>query len=95
MDRDSTELLQLPVHADTDPTGYPVRIALLPPGDRPDTGDWHTATWTTIGAVPHAQLLIGPDGGALTLTAGYWRPWIDIDADPEHPVIAGPNITIT
>jgi hypothetical protein len=95
MDRDGTELLQLPVYADTDPSSYPVRIAILPPGERPTTGDWHTAAWATVNGIPHAQLLIGPDGGAITLGPGTWTPWIDITATPEHPHLEGVAFSIT
>jgi hypothetical protein len=95
MDRDSTELLPLPIYTDTDPTSSPVRIAILPPGQRPTAGDWHTATWTTIDGTPHAQIMVGPDGGAITLNAGTWQPWIDITATPEHPLIEGICISIT
>jgi hypothetical protein len=84
MDRDSTQYAQIPVHTDTDPTGHPVRVALLPAGQHPTPADWHPATWTTIGGVPHAQLLIGPAGGALTLTPGTWQPWLDIGTGQPH-----------
>ncbi|MFE1321610.1 hypothetical protein [Kitasatospora phosalacinea] len=95
MDRLSTEYLQIPITADADPTGYPVRIAVVPDDDRPADGDWHNATWSTISGTHYAQLLVGPDGGAITLGPGRWRPWIDIDAGTEHPVIAAPYIQIT
>ncbi|MER5350599.1 hypothetical protein ABT093_09735 [Kitasatospora sp. NPDC002551] len=95
MDRASTEYLQIPVTAAVDPTGYPVQIALIASTARPAEPDWHPATWTTIDGIPHAQLLVGPDGGALTLTAGRWRPWLDIDAGTEHPIIAAPAFDIT
>lgn len=102
MDHLSTEYLPVPISADGDPTGYPVRMALLPidtpalPEEpRPDDGDWHTAAWTTVRGTPCAQLLVGPDGGAVTLTPGLWRPWVDIDAGTEHPVVPAPYIEIT
>ncbi|MFB7672929.1 hypothetical protein ACFC26_16125 [Kitasatospora purpeofusca] len=95
MDRASTEYLQIPVTAATDPTSYPVRIALIPSTTRPADADWHPATWTTIDDIPHAQLLVGPDGGVLTLAVGRWRPWLDIEAGTEHPIIRAPAFDIT
>lgn len=102
MDHLSTEYVQIPIGAASDPIGYPVRIALLPVDGlslasepRPEAGDWHTATWTTIAGVPHVEILVGPDGGDVTLTAGLWRPWIDIDAGTEHPIIPAPCMRIT
>lgn len=95
MDRGSTEYIQVPITSDASPTTYTVRMAVLPVGQRPVDADWHTATWITIGGVPHAQLLVGPDGGALTLGAGPYVPWVAIDANPEHPIVDGPSLTIT
>lgn len=92
MNRQSTEIVRVPVAATgSDPTLYPVRMAFLPPGVQPSDSDWHLAAWVD-GA---AEVLVGPDGGALTLTVGPWRIWIDIDASIEHPVIPGPDLIIT
>lgn len=102
IDHLSTVYLQIPITAAASPTSYPVRMALLPidtpslPDEpRPVDADWHAATLITVGSTSYAQLLVGPDGGAITLAAGLWRPWIDIDAGTEHPVVPAPYIEIT
>ncbi|MET7429622.1 hypothetical protein ABZT16_11570 [Streptomyces flaveolus] len=73
----STEYLHVPVTAPpgVDLAGSPVRIAVVAHGDNPGDDEWHTAEWVD-GA---ARLLIGPDGGALTLTRGNYRVWITFD----------------
>jgi hypothetical protein len=73
----STEYLHIPVTAPvgTDLTGAPVKIAIVLHADNPSGGEWHTAEWVD----GDARILIGPDGGALTLTRGTYRVWIAID----------------
>src|SRR5438067_13743359 len=44
-----------------------VQFAIIAPGATPVSGDWHTGPW---GATAVARILVGPPGGALTLTAG-------------------------
>jgi len=73
----STEYLHIPVTPPdgTDLTGSPVQIAVIAHGDNPSGDEWHTAEW----ADSQARLLIGPDSGALTLTRGTYRVWINVD----------------
>ncbi|MFD7705685.1 hypothetical protein [Streptomyces sp. NPDC059786] len=81
----STEFLHVPVTAPAgvDLTGAPVRIAVVAHGDNPASSEWRTAEWAD-GA---ARLLIGPDGGALTLTRGTYRVWVTFDPPgPENIV---------
>ncbi|MCM8552314.1 hypothetical protein [Streptomyces sp. STCH 565 A] len=73
----STEYLHVPVTAPagTDLAEAPVMIAVVAHGDNPSDDEWHTAEW--VEGV--ARLLIGPDGGALTLTPRNYRVWITFD----------------
>lgn len=73
----STEYLHIPVTAPAgvDLTGSPVKIAVVAHGDNPAASEWQTAEWVD----GEARLLVGPDGGAITLTRGTYRVWIAID----------------
>lgn len=73
----STEYLHIPVTAPAgvDLAGAPVQIAVVAHADNPADAEWKTADW----ADGNARLLIGPDGGTLTLTRGTYRVWIAID----------------
>ncbi|MFE6815251.1 hypothetical protein [Streptomyces sp. NPDC057677] len=93
MDRSSLEQLLTPITSADDPTGFAVRVAVLPDGDRPEAGDWHTAEWLTVDGKPHASLLVGP-GGVVQLTPGVYRVWVEITAPPEKPVAASPRFHI-
>lgn len=93
MDRDSLEQLLTPITADGDPTSYPVRVAVLPDGVRPEPDDWHTAAWVTEGGVHYASLLVGP-GGAVEPDPGAYRTWTEITAPPEKPVLMSPRFWI-
>jgi hypothetical protein len=64
----------------TDPTGDTVQMAFLqdPPEEAaPASGDWKTASWTTLTSTNparyKAKCLVGP-GGVITLTAGPGHP---------------------
>lgn len=76
----STEYVHVPVTvpAGVDVTSSPPRLAVLPTTNRsnPQVGDWRTGDWAD-GA--EARLLIGPDGGALTLTPGDYRVYVSFD----------------
>lgn len=73
----TTEYVHVPVTAPTgtDLAGSPVKVAIVAHGDNPSGDEWHTAEW----ADGRARLLVGPDGGALTLTRGTYRVWITFD----------------
>jgi len=76
----STEYVHVPVTAPVgvDITGAPPRLAILPVTNRsnPETGDWQTGVWADG---TEARLLVGPDGGALTLTPGDYRVYVSFD----------------
>lgn len=94
MDRSSLEELLTPITAQTDPTVYSVRVAVLPDGDRPEAGDWHDAEWVTVDGTPHASLLVGP-GGVVELGPGAYRTWVEITSPPEKPVIPSQLFHVT
>lgn len=64
--------------AGVDITSTPPRIAILPTSTRsnPAPADWKTGEWVN-GTT--ARLLVGPDGGALTLPVGDYRVYINFD----------------
>ena len=80
------------VHADVtapagvDITGTPPKLAILPVSTRsnPAAGDWKTGDWTN-GTT--ARLLVGPDGGALTLTAGDYKVWVSVDPPGSENIV--------
>lgn len=73
----STEYIHVPVTtpAGVDLTGSPVKIAVVAHTSAPSNAEWHTAEWSD----GDARILIGPDGGALTLTPGDYRVWVTFD----------------
>lgn len=81
----STEYLRIPVTppAGVDLTGTPVEIAVVAHRDNPSGTEWKAAEW----AEGKARLLIGPDGGALTLTRGDYRVWIAFDPPGAESII--------
>ncbi|MFJ5973528.1 hypothetical protein [Streptomyces sp. NPDC093060] len=84
----STEYVHVPVTVPqgVDVTGSPPKLAILPVHVRtnPALGDWKTGTWASG---PEAQLLIGPDGGALTLTSGDYRVWVSFDPPGSENIV--------
>lgn len=94
---DSTEYVHVPVTPPTgiDITGTPPKLAILPITNRnnPQTSDWHEGDWTN-GTT--ARLLIGPDGGATTLTPGDYRVYVSIDPPgPENIVRMAGGLSIS
>ncbi|GAA2108073.1 hypothetical protein [Streptomyces synnematoformans] len=77
----STEYVHVTVTAPdgADLSAATPRLAVLPltTAANPAPGDWHTGAWEA--GTTTARLLIGPDGGALTLTAGTYWVWIGFD----------------
>lgn len=84
----STEFLHVPVSgpAGVDLTGTAPKIAILPGSTHtnPEAGDWKTGDWTDDG---EARLLIGPDGGAVTLAPGDYRVWVTIDPPGSEKIV--------
>jgi hypothetical protein len=83
----STEFLHVPVVAPegVDITGSPPKLAILPVHNRnnPETGDWHTGDWDGT----EARILVGPDGGAITLTAGDHRVYVSVDPPGSENIV--------
>jgi hypothetical protein len=99
----STEYVRVPVASERsgaayDPTGDTVQLAFLAGAGAPQSGDWKAASWdtdaTTYPATYHAQCLIGPAGGTVTLTAGIWTVWVKVTDSPETPVRRAGQIKI-
>ncbi|WP_369167793.1 hypothetical protein AB5J49_07965 [Streptomyces sp. R28] len=80
------------VHADVTPpagvdiTGTPPKLAILPVHNRdnPTAEDWKTGEWVN-GTT--ARLLIGPDGGAVTLTPGDYRVYVSVDPPGSENIV--------
>ncbi|MEU9436586.1 hypothetical protein [Streptomyces sp. NPDC048252] len=72
--------------AGVDVTGTPPKLAVLPVTNRanPESSDWHTGDWTDG---TEARLLIGPDGGALTLERGDYRVYVSFDPPGSENVV--------
>lgn len=78
----STEYVNVPFTSADTAAITAVQLAFVAPGVTPAGGDWYPAQWD--GAV--AKVLIGPDGGALTLPADTIRTvWLRAEAGTEHP----------
>lgn len=84
----STEYVHVPVTppSGVDITGTPPQLAILPVHNRanPEAGDWHTGDWATG---PEARLLVGPDGGALTLARGDYRVYVSFDPPGSENIV--------
>ncbi|WP_405559028.1 hypothetical protein OHV08_34145 [Streptomyces canus] len=80
----SLEFLHIPVTlpAGVDAGATPVRVAVVAHRDNPGDGEWHTADW----AGSDARILIGP-GSDITLTAGDYRVWINLDPPGSENVV--------
>lgn len=82
----STEFVKVSVTASAD--GSPVtltdppKMAFLAGNSDPASGDWHPAEWHS----GYARIMVGPDGGALTLTPGTYWVWATWTAGAETPV---------
>lgn len=80
-----TEFLHVPLYArrigiTTTPTG--VKMAIIPGTSSPAEEDWLDAEYID----GHVRLLIGPIGGATTLTPGDYYVWVAATAGVEAPV---------
>ena len=84
----TTEYVRVPVTppAGVDITGTPPKLAILPTSNRdnPTVDDWKIAAWASG---PEARLLVGPDGGALTLTRGNYRVWVTFDPPGSENIV--------
>jgi len=69
------------------------KFAFLPAStsDNPTAEDWTDGEWN----VPWARILVGPNGGALTLAAGEYSVWLTWTAGTETPVYrTGGTLTV-
>lgn len=92
----ATEYVLIPVTeteqgTGVDPTTQVVQVAATAPSTAPIEDDWHNGDWEADvtdadNPVYSARLLIGPDGGALELTAGLWELHVRITDNPETVV---------
>lgn len=84
----STEFVHVTVTvpAGADITGTPPKLAILPVSNRdnPEASDWHTGDW---GDGTEALLLVGPDGGAITLTRGDYRVYVSFDPPGSENIV--------
>ncbi|WP_328336754.1 hypothetical protein [Streptomyces violaceus] len=89
----STEYLHIPVTlpAGVDTGSIPVRVAVVAHRANPADTEWHTAAWDDT----DVRILIGP-GSDLTLTAGDYRVWINLDPPGAENVVRQSGIlTVT
>jgi len=83
-----------------DPTSLPVEMAFLPQDTTPDEDTtWHTGSWVTViqSNLPNiykGRVLIGPDGGVVTLTPGSWDVWVKVTHAVEEPVVKADTILV-
>lgn len=93
----TTEFIHIPITPPpgVDITGTPPRLAVLPVSNRdnPADSDWLDGTW---GTGPEALLMVGPDGGAITLAVGDYRVFVAFDPPgPENIVRLSGYLSIT
>lgn len=82
----STEFVKVSVTASADGSPItltdPPKMAFLSGTGDPVSGDWHPAEWHS----GNARIMVGPDGGTLTLTPGTYWVWATWTAGAETPV---------
>ena len=97
---DSTEYAKATITVDKDITGDVIEVALPATGTDPTT--WFTANVT--GVVDNGngkwtasyRLLLGPAGGAVTLTKGTTYDWcVKVTDNPEVPIRNTGTVTAT
>ncbi|MET7746196.1 hypothetical protein [Streptomyces sp. NPDC005385] len=103
IDRDSREYVEAEVTATVqglayDPTSDLVEFAFTAIGARP--GTWYTGGWDGTQPIPgtnayRAQVLVGPSSAGPVLAKGKYTVWIRITDNPEQPVIAYGQLTVT
>lgn len=85
MSRQSKEYIYVPVTASTDPTSFPVSIAIKAVGVEPEAADYKVADWEP--STTKARLLIGPGSTFGALTPGNYLVWVKVDGAVEDPVM--------
>lgn len=69
-----------------------VKLAFVPVGSLPATGDWHTAAWVSAGV---AGVLVGPDSGGVVVAVGLHDVWLQVVDAAEHPTQPVDTLRIT
>jgi len=77
-----------------DPTGDTVELAFVDQYAQPASGDWQTASWEVAGSDYLARLLVGPNGGTITLATGVYGAWVKVAATPETVVLPCGELTV-
>jgi hypothetical protein len=84
----TTEYVRIPVAPPpgNDNNRTPPPHAFLPVSNRsnPTVTDWQTGAWANG---TEARLLIGPDGGAITLAAGDYRVYVSFDPPGSENIV--------
>lgn len=90
----STEFVKVTVvaRAGGSPVSLPTppQFAFLLTETSPAAEDWLTGEWVA----PHARILIGPNGGIVTLEPGTYRLWIKFAGGSETPVHRSGTVTV-
>ena len=70
----------------------PPQVAFLPASNtnNPATEDWLTGEWNGS----QARILVGPNGGTVTLEPGAYKMWISFAAGLETPVKRVGQVTV-
>jgi len=68
----------------------PPEVAFVTGSGNPGPADWHAAEWDDSAA----RIMVGPEGGELTLTPGSYWMWIKWTAGTETPVHRAGRIRI-
>ncbi|MFK4868997.1 hypothetical protein ACI3K4_27665 [Streptomyces sp. CSMPJR101] len=70
----------------------PPKLAFLPVSStsNPETEDWLSGEWSGS----WARILIGPNGGGVTLDPGKYSVWISFAAGSETPVYRAGDLTV-
>lgn len=68
------------------------KFAFLPASNsgNPAVDDWTDGEWNA----PWARIMVGPNGGAVTLTAGEYSVWLTWTAGTETPVYRSGTLTV-
>lgn len=92
----STEYVHVDVTVTVDGTpitlANPPELAFLASSDtnNPSAEDWLTGEWSGS----RARILVGPNGGTVTLDPGTYRMWISFAAGLETPVRRAGLVTV-
>lgn len=89
----STQLVQMRITADVDPTATLVSMAVMPLGVEPEAAHFKTASWVPdqTSSPYRCQVLIGPGSTVGELDEGVYRLWAKVTAIPEVPVLPATN----